>query len=444
MLAKLSKFFLLLSAFSAAWGTSGTVGASILLMLVPASFTFIFSVCDPSDGSLLSKNSLRENPFFLPGLILMAINLVQVLNPYARVVEYCGYQNVQFLEHVAFIPSGIVRDWDLRDSFFVLLQLAATWYVAVSAWKLFREDSNFARRFIKFFAINGALISILGIVQEFTNAKGIYWLIPTNSGFYSTFYFKTAAGDFMFASMMCCVSWAVSSFNRRNFIEMSFGVFCAALCFFSSCLAASSGVYAILVLSVFAFALFVLWKLVKFLKRGFVSLLLIFALFLLFSFAVFKTFEEPVMGHLKAELDSGKSSFLPRLALAGTSLEIFKDTPVFGAGAGAYGVKAEILSPSNDYRGRYKVFINSAHNDLFEYACEYGIFAIASLLLCFVVWLKSFKRIEWSVHNSIFLWACLMFALHSMFDLLLHIPATMFAFVFMMSLSSTNFRGRRA
>ena len=75
----------------------------------------------------------------------------------------------------------------------------------------------------------------------------------------TSFSWSAEPGDFMFASMMCCVSWAVSSFNRRNFIEMSFGVFCAALCFFSSCLAASSGVYAILVLSVFAFALFVLW-----------------------------------------------------------------------------------------------------------------------------------------------------------------------------------------
>ncbi len=414
-------------------------------MLSVASFAFIFSVCDASTLPLLSKGSLRENPFFVSGLILIAINLIQVLNPYAKVVEFYGYQTVQFLEYVKFLPSGIVRDWGLRDSFFVLLQLAATWYVAMSSWKLLREDSMFARRFIKFLAINGTLIAILGVAQEFTNAKGIYWLIPTNSHFYSTFGLKTAAGDFIFMAFMCCVSWAVSSFNRRWFFNVSLAVICAGICFYSCFLATSSGVNGILLLTALAIFIFAIFRLFCRLKKKYVALglaLLLAGFISAWAFA-FRGEGSSIIARLKPNIDSAVASLAPRLAIAHTSFAIFKDSPILGAGAGAYGVKAEILSPQNKYTGYYKVFINAAHNDLFEYICEYGIFALASLILCFAIWIRSFKRIEWSVHNSIFLWACLMYILHSMFDLLLHIPSTMFAFVFMMSLASTNFRGGR-
>lgn len=443
MLKSISRFFLFICAFVAAWGTSGTLGWSLLLMLSVASFAFIFSVCDASTLPLLSKGSLRENPFFVSGLILIAINLIQVLNPYAKVVEFYGYQTVQFLEYVKFLPSGIVRDWGLRDSFFVLLQLAATWYVAMSSWKLLREDSMFARRFIKFLAINGTLIAVLGVAQEFTNAKGIYWLIPTNSHFYSTFCLRSIAGDFIFGSFLCCVSWSISNFNRCKYFQLVFSLICALVCMVSCSLSKSNGAVGVLIITIVAMLLFALWRVARkssyrtILCVGFISLCFVSCGFLYTNFGV--QMREQIILRIK----SVNSSLSPRLDLFENSLKVFESSPILGIGSGAYGVRSEILSPQREYRGQYKIFLNSAHNDLLEYLCEYGFFALASIVLFFIIWLRGLLRATWSIHNSVFLWGCVMYILHSMFDMPLHTPSTMFAFVFFISLSTVNFRGQK-
>lgn len=439
MTHKISKFFLFLCLLLAAWGTSGTVGWSVLAMFALSSFAFLSALWDKSGEPLLSRASWTENPFLLPGLILISVNLLQLLNPAVRVYEYCGYQTVQFLEHIGFLPSGIVRDWDLKDTFFALLQLSATWYVAMSAWKLLRSG-GFARTFVKFFAVNGTLVALLGIIQELTLAKGIYWLIPTNSHFYSTFYLRNAAGDFIFVAFMCCISWWLSNFNRRSCAGLVLPSLCALVCCFSCLLTRSAGACGIFFISIAAIAFFSIFKFAerRFTKYAAISIVCVLAaLASSLGFVAAKSHSGDI---LDSKINSAYKSFKPRVGLTKLSWEIFKSSPVLGVGAGAYGVEAEIVSPQQKYFGQSKAFVNSAHNDLFEYACEYGLLGIASIALCLAFWIRNLCKRNWCAHNTVFLWTCLMLMLHSLVDMPLHIPATMFAFVFAMSLAAANFR----
>lgn len=437
MTHRISKFFLLSCLLIAAWGTSGTVGWSVLAMFALSSFAFLSTLWDKSGEPLISRASWTKNPFLLPGLILVFANLVQLVNPSIRVCEYYGYQTVMFLKHIDFLPSGIVRDWGFRDTLFVLLQLTSAWYVAMSSWKLLRSG-HFARFFIKFFAVNGVLVALLGVIQEITLAKGIYWIIPTNSHFYSSFYLRSNAGDFMFAAFMCCLSWGVSSYNRRSYLQVISSILCALICVYSCLLTRSSGVLGILSISLLCFSIFFIWELLTLKLSRLVSFVCISA-FLIFAVLVI-TMQPRLMRVFDSELNSAYMSMKPRLNLMKTSCEVFESSPLLGVGAGAYGVSAEILSPTEKYFGQTKAFINSAHNDFFEYLCEYGVFGLVSIVLCLFMWFFRLNRRTWSIHNTIFLWTCLMFMLHSLVDMPLHIPSTMFVFVFMMSLAAANFR----
>ena len=372
---------------------------------------------------------------------MLMMTAIHTLNPDLRVYEYCDSQIVFPLKHLEFLPSGIIRDLGYRDSFFALLQLVATWCAAMASWKLLKIGA-FRVFFIKFFAINGLLFAILGIVQDLTNAMGLYWVIPTNSLFYSSFYLRTSAGNFIFMALLCCISWAVSEFKAGNYTA-SFALFAGGgISIFSCVLASSEGVDGILIISFFAVSVYLLWRFIRSKLGGAPATAIVSMAILLLGVSVYVIFERQIQSRIVYELESPNSSLCPRIKINKVSVKIFESSPIFGVGAGSYGVRVEMLlqSKKSDFGFRNNSFINAAHNDLFEYLCEYGLVGGACVLLCVLLWIGRLFPIDWSVHNTIFLWGCIMSGMHSFFDLHLHIPSTMFAFVFLMSLAAGNFR----
>lgn len=429
---KYSQFFVLLSLFLCAWGTSGTRVIPLILMFASAGFAFVFALWDNSETPLISKSSSFKNPFFISGTALIALALVQTLNPDLIVYEYCESQCVEFIKHVEWLPSGIIRDPEFKDSASVLIALLATWYFAMACWKLLKNE-KFAEISLKFFAINGALMGLLAILQKYTNAQGIYWSIPTNAAFYGSFFLVNAAGNFLIMSACACFALSIDAkAKKRGFKTPAlwaalgvFTIFCVLQC-------TSTGAKALSLLALGLYALILLWIFTrsKILIWTSCGLLVLSAL----AFVSYKGGDS--FDFLESKYKNTQASFEGRLKINKISEELFKSSPVFGVGGGAYGVRAEILVPqSSKYRWQTKTFINSAHNDFFEYACEYGIVGALCVLLCILLWivqiLKNYREI--TPAKIILIFAVLISILHSLWDLHLHIPATMFAFVFMMS-----------
>lgn len=407
----------------------------MILMFACAAFAFFFALLDTSEENPISCKSAAGNPFLLPGIPLIVLGLIQLINPDIRVCEYEGMQCVKDLEHIGFLPSGTIRDLYFSDTPYALITLTAAWYFATTGW-MYTRGGNFATIALKFFALNGALMGALALAQKYTNAQGIYWCISTNSAFYGTFFLVNAAGNFLTMAAAACFALSFASDKKnfpRDFALWSalglFSIFCVLQC-------TSIGAKVISLALLTVHALTALWFFTRSkLLVSTISLLLVAAasLFVAYNGINSATF-------LESKYKNAEQSLNSRITINKISREIFAENPVCGSGAGSYGIRAGTIPDAPKYIKGRNIIINAAHNDLFEYACEYGVIGLFAIFSCFFIWLVNLIKIRRTLAcaNVILIFAIAISTIHSMVDLHLHIPATMFVFVLLMSLSTAK------
>lgn len=239
MSLKLSRFCFVVSILLCVWGTSGTRTWSLFLMLSSGALSFMFAIW-AKGTSLLSPKAIGENPFFLPGMALSLLTLLQFLNADLRVYQHGGHKYAYALDHFKNLPSGIVNDWGFYDTFATLLVLLSCWYFAMASWFLLK-DRSFALRSLKIFAINGFLMSLLAIAQKLAGAKKLYWLLDSNLDFYGSFFYQNAAANFLVMVCASIAALAYLKFKESRFLDASIYAFMFALTSFAVLFSGSGG-----------------------------------------------------------------------------------------------------------------------------------------------------------------------------------------------------------
>lgn len=142
-----------------------------------------------------------------------------------------------------------------------------------------------------------------------------------------------------------------------------------------------------------------------------------------------------------AEINDPNSSIAPRLMINAISYKIFKAYPICGVGGGSYGIRVQSNFPEavkNRKDGSID-FINGAHNDPFQYLCEYGILGFAFIACGTIVWIASLFRLVrgegFNLANFIFLSGITACLLHSLVDMHMHIPSNICAFALLSTLA---------
>jgi O-antigen ligase len=147
--------------------------------------------------------------------------------------------------------------------------------------------------------------------------------------------------------------------------------------------------------------------------------------------------------HLQSALRAGDASFEQRMIMARDSMNIFRSSPLAGAGLGSFATAyPEFQTLVTDLR------IDHAHNDYAEVLAETG--TIGGLLLAvglgLFLWTagKNFRGPLIVAGNSI-VWlrlgatiGCLGILVHSFFDFNLHIPANAVWFIFLLAVASVQ------
>ncbi len=445
MYLKASRFFIAVSILLAVWGTSGVRMLPGAAMLASSSLAFAAAMLHVGfGGEPGGGRGLLKNPFFIPGLAMLALGAIQILNPALSAAWADGAYRAEETAHIGWLPSGVSGDFAFSNTFKGVAELASAFFFACAAWTALRGGRP-ARFALKFFAANCALAALLAVFQERERIGGIYGVLYSPSLFFGPLTYVNAAGAlFVLGAASACAA-AVLDMRGGGAWKLQAAVWaaCAAACAWAAYLSPSIGAKASGALFVLFFA--ALCAVVSAKRRFGAKWAAAAAMTVLAAAAIgAAAFVPKYYGELHNQKRASLSS---RLQMYPLSWEIFSKAPVFGSGAGSYPyMAAQSSQPFARAAAAEGRNVNAAHNDLLTYLCEYGAAGGAAIAAAFALWAAALRRRMSSLGAANAAVACGAAACgaHSMADLFLHVPSTMFAFVLAMTLSCAVFeRGRQ-
>lgn len=426
MLKNLAKFFFTFSVFFAVWGLSGVRHFSTAVLIFSTALALIFAIFAYPEEFCVPK-IFKENPFFLASCVLLGMGIIQMLNPSFQIVPYSDIFLIKHLDHIKWLPSGVLADSENYSTKRYLSFLVIGALFANTAWAI-RKDVKFFKFILKFFAFNCFLMSILAIVQVKTNATAPYWTFNCKSAFFGAFYYANACGAFLNLGIATMLACGYLCAKKRNFFGIIFWASQIGVVIYAFQIATSVGARVssalFLLVSIFSFLFFKLLK--KYPKNLYkISIILSICLVAVLTFlcvlgaSIYNNMGKPKQDSLKSRLDN------PIFAL-----QVYKKAPILGSGFGSFPIIASNID--DQYKERN---FRAAHNDLLNYACEFGIVGILAIGSTFFIWLKILrkKKENLSFANWILLLGVCLCVLHSMCDILLTVPSIMIAFTLIMT-----------
>jgi O-antigen ligase len=286
------------------------------------------------------------------------------------------------------------------------------------------------------------LLSIFAIVQFFTSPDKIYWMVVPRWG---GSIFGPYVNHNHYAGLMEMLVALTATFwvnRQRHDIWNWFAGFATLLALASVALSGSrSGVASVLLEMVLLLGVALVVQSRQHRPNNPVPALVLSLLCAALLAAWIMPQE--ANAHLQSAMHAEDASFEQRMIMARDSVNIFRASPVAGAGLGSFAVAyPEFQTLVTDLR------IDHAHNDYAEALAETGM--IGGLLLAsglgLFLWTsgKNFRGPLMVAGNSI-VWlrlgatvGCLGMLVHSFFDFNLHIPANAAWFAFLVALASVQ------
>ena len=147
--------------------------------------------------TLVMWPKLVRFPVFWLGLIFCAYILLQALNPAWIYVINGNSSWVVPIEHITWLPSSVTAPFVPMNAWHALMLYATPWLVMCAAWVGFTRRSGL-QRLLTVVVVNGAVLSIIGILQRATGTPNILWFVQRGAGWtnFSTFIYKNHAGAY--------------------------------------------------------------------------------------------------------------------------------------------------------------------------------------------------------------------------------------------------------
>ena len=436
------KIFIVLAVFYAVWGTSGThfIAGAVMLLLSEAVFLLtFFKKTSPLEDAEIPTLSLEtiKNPFFIPSVILILMGVIQILNPAYMVYLKDSVTYIKKLEHIKFLPSGISGDCELGVSLKSVAELFTGALFAVSIW-MYRRDGRFMGFLLRFFAANCALMAVLAVAQLKSGANMVYWTFPSGASFYGTFYYVNSACAFLFLGFAAASASAVLDFcGKLKYIKLFAWILCGAaiLCaiYFSSSVGAKMSA---VLFAGFAIAIALFAVLRRFCGAKIAAAALAIAIFAAIPAAVYG-----LNRGFESLPKTKQDSLAGRFKMYEFSKYVFMKAPILGSGADSYQyiVQSHPNYKNSAFSGKN---LNSPHNELIAFACEYGVVGAGAVVGAFILWgIAVFKsRRVLGFATALIAGGVAVSVIHSRFDLFYHEPSVMIALCLMMALAAAPMR----
>lgn len=395
------------------------------------------------DFQLVMWPKLIRFPLFWLGLLLLGYILVQALNPAWVYMSDGKYRWLEPVAHLSWLPSGMDTPFADMNAWRVLVICAAAWLLTCALWVGVTRRVTVQWLFTVV-AANGALLSIIGILQKVTGAKHILWsLEKANTGgyFFATIIYKNHAGAYLNLVLILCVAllyWHFARAERRMERASPAPVFAFAAVVLGLGVLLTNSRGAILLLMLFTLIAFIGFIVRCTLYRGegrspwtIVVLCAIFALFIGLGSYFLNTGK--AFDRISKLINDGRedSSVMTRNSARAATLDMARDHIVTGWGAGSFRHYFPVYQRNYPeiydvpWRKEARLRWEYTHNDYVQLLAELGLIGaaiITAMLGCGVRHLLR-HRVWQRPHLMFVLLALVITAMHAWVDFQFHNPA---------------------
>jgi O-antigen ligase len=338
-------------------------------------------------------------PIFWLGLAGLVFIAIQALNPAVRcnMFENGGF-TLSEIPHVTWLPAGLEAPFEKMNAWRRLILYAGAWFLACGLWVgITRRKAVLA--ILSMVAINGALFSLIAILQRVTGTREILWFLKGYNGgmFFGTIAYKNAAGAFLNLTLTCAVAltaWHYIKSMRRLSRNSPLPIF--SLCGFVICIAVvisnSRGAAVLLLSFILISALIFARQAIKgeHLKKNLGGIVFLIGLFGATAAAGWSLLRlDHSMDRLDTLLAGLKDPSLENRSVQTlATLEMGLDRPYTGWGSGSYrwvlpryqDTYPKIAGTDPFRGGRARIFWNHAHNDYAQAFAEVGVIGLGLII----------------------------------------------------------------
>jgi len=412
---------------------------------------FVLSLCSRTggDGIFPPAAKLRRFPVFWAGLAMLLYIVVQGLNPAWRYASTPANWWLEPVEHISWLPSGIQAPFARSNPWSTLVVFGSLWLLVCSVWVGLTRRLSYRLLFTALVA-NGFLLALLGVLQQLTDTKQIFWsYLPSNATFVASFIYRNHAGPYLNLMVALAVGLGFWHYQRsQRHLEkpssavaiLFLAVFVAIMVLFSYSRASIGVLLAFILLAMGALTARKYFGPARSHRSRRDLLILCLALSGFVGVCLVSLRAEKVWQRF-AQISTdpvGTTGFRSQARQAAT--EMLQDRWLFGWGAGCfrYGFPLYAQHYPTIYKsgGNNLRFWEHAHDDVLEFPIEFGVVGLIPLIYALgcAAWQLARRRF-WrnSVSLSLVL-VCTLVACHSWVDFVFQNPAVLLTWcVFMIA-----------
>jgi len=394
----------------------------------------------PTDRGYSPSTRLRRFPVLWAGLLFLLYIAVQALNPSWQYVSDTDSWWLEPVAHIAWLPSGMQVPFAQSSPWSALIIFTSLWLLICSVWTGLTRRRSYRILFTVLVA-NAFLLSMLGVLQQLTDAKRIFWsYLPSNSAFVASFIYRNHAGPYLNLMVSLAVGlgcWYYERSQRRQEKSSPAAVLAFLAMFIAIMVVFSYSRASIGVL--LAFSLFMLCTLAaqRFLgkpgpsrkRMDMLILIVVFSGFLGLCLVSLRV--EKVWHRFTNIATDPTNSTSTRTIARNASRDMLQDHWLLGWGAGCFRYGFPLYAqkyPEIYYSGQGKQrFWEHAHDDLLEFPIEYGLLGLLPLafMLCSAGWQLVRRRFWTSAISICLVLSCALVACHSWVDFVFQSPAVL-------------------
>ncbi len=446
---RIAELSILAQIAAATWLLSGMVDWCLFVMMWIAVIGFAAVLLN----YVYSKDNERflfSQPFFLSGVFILILTLIQALNPALRVLQMESFTRVSKIDYIKFLPSGVDAPFESINTWWGLIFILIIVLSASTSYIVFK-NSKFTRRALLFFALNCVAMSLFAIAQKYFNAPAIYWEFNTEADYYGTFFLSNAAAIYLdFGVAVSVVLFFLKPLNFegsfRCFLRRTFYFILALICAAGSFYSGSTGGLFVLIAIILIFILVVIYTALVKKASQFVAIGVSFCTFvaiLITSLILFFTCQKQGMFASKY-VSLIESSLNSRSDIRMVATDVAGQNFFYGVGANGfryYAAPAAMSMQNHGFAGAPKAF-ERPHCEVLQYFVEYGIVGFSAIFFAFCAYIKRLadRRRLLQTGNLVLLLSLTVVFAYSFFEVYFHITSTavVFAVLCMACLTSFN------
>ena len=125
---------------------------------------------------------------------------IQALNPAWRHFDDDNVWWLETVDHLRWLPAGVDAPFSISNPWRHLLVFTSLFLLLVSLWFGLRNRTSL-RAILWALAVNGALLSLFGILQKLSGTYQMFWLWrPSTVNFFATFIYPNQAAPILISS----------------------------------------------------------------------------------------------------------------------------------------------------------------------------------------------------------------------------------------------------